>query len=370
MGFPCFFKIRVTSRTFIKSWIKTVTAGMLLMSLGQGCGTLDYSLSALKGEAALLQAAVPIETAINDPSLSDEQREKLAFVVRARDYASEVVGLNVGDAYQTFVDLKGGSLSWNLSGSRMDRFEPFVWNLPIVGALPYLGFFDFEQAQAERDRLLSLGYDTVLYEVDAYSTLGLLPDPVVSTLLRRDFPSLADTIMHESLHNTIYRTGDTNFNESMATFVGRTAGVEFLEQEFGANSPVVQQARDFNEDSDRLNIFLQQVKARLDVIYDSDRTTEEKLAAREEIFQSERDRFASEIQPLMHFPNAFKIFATSELNNAFLLLNLRYNTDLKVFADVYELTGHDWGQTLNLFSQAAASDDPVEFLRALAAGSP
>lgn len=347
--------------------VSVLLSGLVLTLAG--CGDISYFTSILQGELRLLSSVVPIEQALQDPTLSDEQQEKLAFVVRARDYAAGAVGLDVGSSYQTFANLGDDALAWNLSASRKDAFEPYIWNLPLVGPLPYLGFFTFEEAVAERDKLVEQGYDTLIYEVDAYSTLGVLPDPVTSALLRRDLPSLADTVMHELLHNTIFRTGDTTFNESMATFVGRTAGVEFLIAEFGPDSPEIQATRDGYEDQDRFQAFLQSLTRELQTLYAGDLTYDGKLAEREKVFEAARQRFARDVLPLMHNQPGYEPFTRLGFNNAYLLANVRYNNDQEVFAAVYEATGRSWPETLRHFRNAAGAPDPIAHLQQVAAGS-
>ncbi|MHC4798962.1 MAG: aminopeptidase [Planctomycetota bacterium] len=223
------------------------------LSLVSGCGPIGYSVSAAVGELLILSSAGPIDRALNDPGLSDEQKEKLTFIIQARDYAEQVVGLNVGHSYQTFVNLGDKPLAWNLSASRKDAIEPYIWEVPLVGPLSFFGFFNFDQAVAERDRLVKLKYDTLIYEVDAYSTIGIFPDPVSSSILDRDLVSLLDTVFHELLHNTIFNPEDIVFDESLATFVGRTASVEFIKSEFGEDSDLADQARRSFEDVDRFN---------------------------------------------------------------------------------------------------------------------
>jgi predicted aminopeptidase len=329
-----------------------------------GCENLGYELSAVGGEANLLLSAVPIDKALSDPTLTDEERSKLEFVVRARDFGKHVIGLNVGNSYQSFVNLHGKSLAWNLSASRKDRFESYIWNL-LIGPLPYLGYFNLDDAKKERDRLVGLGYDTVIYEIDAYSTLGLFPDPVVSPLLRRDLDSLADTVLHESTHNTISKLNDSNFNETVATFVGRTAGVQFLEQEFGTDSDIVKGAREGYEDADRLNAFLQTLTADLNELYNSDASSDDKVARRADVIAAAQSRYAADVLPLMHNQAGYSIYTTLALNNAFLLLNVRYNDGLDVFQQIFDLTGGDWSQALRIFSDAAAVDDSLGYMRGI-----
>ncbi|NLX13906.1 MAG: aminopeptidase [Phycisphaerales bacterium] len=340
----------------------------IVLSLGMasavtGCGKTDYALGAVIGQLRLLQAAVPIETALDDPNLTQEQRDKLLFVVRVRDYAEEVIGLNVGASYRKFVKVEDDTLAWNLSASRKDAFEPYYWRIPVVGMIPYLGYFTLDYSKAERDRLVEQGYDTVIYELDAYSTLGLLPDPVTSALLKRGLLQLADTIMHECLHNTIWREGDTNFNETMALFVGRAAAVEYLAHEFGEDSALVIEATQHYEDDLVFRNFLDELRADLNTIYTSDRPSEEKIQARKPILEDAGDRFIREALPLMHDQESFQIYANFTFNNAFLLLYVRYGEELGLFEAVHEQTGRNWGQTLDIFRAAAVAPDPYAYLR-------
>jgi predicted aminopeptidase len=333
--------------------------------IGAGCQNLDYALTVAIGELQLLSAAVPIEAALEaDTTLTDEQREKLELIIRARDYAESTIGLNVGGSFRNFVNLHGEPLSWNLSASHKDAFEPFIWDIPVIGPIPYIGYFDKDAAVAERDRIVELGYDTYLYEVDAFSTIGMLPDPVASSLLRRSIGSLIETVMHESLHNTIWHSGRVTFNESLATFVGRTAGVEFLVHEFGQEDDVVTQTLLAYEDADRLNAFLLELADELEILYASDVPSERKIADRDEIFEAARVRFNDEVLPLMNVPEHFTFYGAYRLNNAFVLARVRYFSGQEVFQDVFEQCGRDWACALAVFAEAARTTDPLGYLKA------
>ncbi len=330
-----------------------------------GCSGLGYVASAVFGELDLLSRQVSLAEALGDPDLTEEQREKLSLVIQARDYAQHVMGLEVGRAYQTYVNLHDKPLAWNLSASRIDAFEPYLWNIPFVGPLPYIGYFDKDQAMQERDRLVAENYDTVVYELDAYSTLGLLPDPITSAMLERNLISLVDTVIHENLHNTIYSMKDSSFDESLATFVGRTGAIEFLQAQFGVDAAIVQDARNWYEDNDRFNVFLQDLMAELQIVYGSDLSLEEKIKQRQVIYAACNDKFAAEVLPQLHAQDDYQAYTSMRFNNAFLLLNVRYNTAQDVFEAVYDLAGRDWSQALPIFAEAARSDDPGGYLRAL-----
>ena len=328
-----------------------------------GCGfEWSYVLGAVGGEVNLLTSAVPIEDGLDDPNLTDEEREKLRVVIDVRDYAANVIGLNVGSSYQTFADLDGQSLAWNLSASPKDAITPYLWNLPIVGPIPYLGFFSIDDAYAERDRLVEQGYDTLIYELDAYSTVGIVPDPMTSALFKRPTHSLIDTVFHELTHNTIYTGKNEVFDESLAEFVGHAAAMEYIAVRYGADSELAVQARESNEDNDIFNAFLADLRLQLDAIYARDISREDKIAARTPVFDAARQRMADEILPRLNNQDQYEAYSTFNFNNAFLLVNVRYNTNFDLFEAVYEKAGRNWAAVLDIFRQAEASVDPFAFL--------
>lgn len=340
-----------------------VVLGLTMIS-GCGCAEINYMLGAAGGELNLLSSMVPIEQGLVDTSLSEEELEKLDLVIRTRDYAEQTVGLNVGQSYRNFVNLHGQPLAWNLSASRKDAIEAYTWSLPFIGAISYLGYFNFDEAKAERDRLVDQGYDTMIYELDAYSTVGWLPDPVTSAMFRRDKVNLVDTVIHELLHNTIWCPADAVYSESLATFVGRTGAVEFLTVQFGPDAPIVEEARIGYEDMDRFNAFLFALGGRLDELYNSEVGREAKIAAKVTIFDDGRQRITTELLPILNEPERYQSYAEFPFNNAFLMVNGRYNTDLSLFQRVHDQTGRDWAASLTVFRDAACSGDPFGYLRA------
>lgn len=350
----------------MKLWRQLILCSLTILGLasvsGCGCAEINYMLGAASGELNLLSSMVPIEQGLADASLSEEELAKLDLVIRARDFAERTIGLNVGQSYRNFVNLHGKPLAWNLSASRKDAIAPYAWSLPFIGSISYLGYFDFDEAKAERDRLVGLGYDTLLYELDAYSTVGLLPDPVTSAMLCRDDVNLVDTVIHELLHNTIWCVSDAVFSESLATFVGRTGAVEFLTAEFGPDSPIVRQALISYEDTDRFNEFLLALTGRLEELYRSQVGSDAKIAARATIFEDGRQRVATELLPVLNEPERYENYSTFPFNNAFLMVNGRYNTDLTLFQRVHDQTGRVWSASLSVFRYAATSGDPFAYL--------
>jgi len=231
----------------------------------------------------------------------------------------------------------------------------------VTGRIPYLGFFRLDQVVAERDRLVEAGYDTFVYEVDAFA-VPVLPDPVTSRLLERDYGDLADTVAHELTHNTVMTMEDITYSESLAVFVGRTAAIEFLAVQFGEDSPLIQEAIETYEDDDIFRSHLTELTDEVTALYGSDLSSEEKIAQRKGIFEGWRDRFSSEVLPLLHYPERYEAYGEMTLNNAFLVVNRRYNSDQEIFEQVFEAVGRDWARALDMFKAAGSSDNPIQYL--------
>jgi hypothetical protein len=157
-------------------------------------------------------------------------------VVEARDFAADSLALDAGRSYTTFSRLDSDTLALVVSAAHQDRFAAHTWWFPIVGHVPYKGFFSEARARREMERLERRGFDTYMRPTSAFSTLGWFNDPLVSPLLRYDSVSLANTVIHEIFHNTLYLSGQAMFNESLAQFVGSRGAIAFFCSRMGEAS--------------------------------------------------------------------------------------------------------------------------------------
>lgn len=323
---------------------------------------LDMDVSYLwrlaRGQASLLWRAEPIDRVLKRKGLDAEQREKLELVQAIRVFARDSLGLAVSRQYATFVDIGRGPVSWNLVVCPKDRLEPLRWTYPVVGTVPYRGYFVREEAEAARDRYEAEGYDTYLRPVSAYSTLGWFPDPVLSTMLRYGEADLADVLIHELMHATVWIEADAAFNESMASFVGEAGALMWLQTRYGRDAPQVRRALDERADHVVFRGFLHGVAAQLDSLYATDMVFVEKLAAREQVFERARREF-------VHLPlgtDLYGHFPNWTLNNARLSLYRVYQARADIFERVYEAVGRNLKAAIGIFEQCAQARDPVQWL--------
>lgn len=179
-------------------------------------------------EGKILARRRPIPELVGDPTVEPSVRRKLQIVLAARAYAQDSIRLRAKESFTTFSSLDRDTLVLVLSAAYRDRLEPYTWWFPIVGRVPYKGYFDFGAAKRAARQLFDDGYDVSLRPSDAFSTLGWFNDPLLSTSLKRDSLDLVNTVIHELTHNTYYAPSNTAFNESFASFVGARGAAAFF----------------------------------------------------------------------------------------------------------------------------------------------
>jgi predicted aminopeptidase len=202
----------------------------LLLSL-IACTTLTgcYYAQLARGQLSLLWGRQPLAEARTDPAYSLEIRQQLDLVNDVRNFAEEL-GLSVHQQYTSYVDWPDDRIVTTLVRTRAGSLESVPWWFPVVGSLPYKGYFDRRSAEQEADRLRRDGrYDVCVSGVSAYSTLGWLDDPVTRPMLGRGPGRLVETLLHELVHATAFLPGEADFNEGAAQFIGQQSAIRFFE---------------------------------------------------------------------------------------------------------------------------------------------
>lgn len=350
-------------RQTLRAALPVLAAGLL-----SACSPA-YVLRAAWEEGKILNRRQPIARIVADPATDWETRDKLMLVLQARRFAADSLGLAAGNSYTLFSRVESDTLVMVLSAAYPDRLQAYTWWFPIVGRVPYKGFFDPRDAERAAASLEARGYDTYVRPSAAFSTLGWFNDPLLSTLLRYDRVSLANTVIHEIFHNTFWAPGQVSFNESLASFVGARGAIELFCGRDGEEADTCLQARAAWEDDLVFGAFVQGLVEELEALYardDLDRAG--KLAARELAFAEAQRRFAAEVRPRLRV-NAYASFTRDPLNNATLIARRIYYRRLELFEQVHRAHGGDFRGALAAIVRAVREerDDPYAAVEALVA---
>jgi len=326
----------------------------LLCFLLTGCGNLLYFSQLGWHQSFITFQSVPVQEALRDEALEDEEKRKIHIIQEVKRYGEERLGLRRTGSYTKFFEVKRPVLHI-ITASEKNRLHLHHWDFPIIGRTTYKSFFTLKGVLKEKESLERKGYDTYLQQAAAYSTLGWLKDPIFSTMLKWDEPTLANIILHEMAHATVYFKGETDLNEQLATFIGNQGAVHFLTEKYGPGSKEVALAIDYQGDDLLFSKWIDQAYKRLSGFYDRPVSREEKVGGREEIFQSIQESFV-EIRDQFK-TDCYKDFGGKRLNNAVLMAYRRYFHHLEAFQALYEEVGQDLKKVVEFFKEIKTSED-------------
>ena len=304
--------------------------------------------------------SVPVEEVLRSEETDPLTKERVRFIQEVKRYGEGRLGLKRTKNYSKFFDARAPVL-YVITACEKDRLHPYHWDFPIVGRVTYKSFFRVDQAAKEKEFLDRKDYDTFLQPAAAYSTLGWLRDPIFSTMLGWDEGILAQVILHEMVHATVYYKDETDLNEQIATFIGNRGAIDFLTEKYGPGSKEVALAIMYQEDDLLISRWIDRTCKRLSAFYEQPISRDEKLRRRQEIFRSIKEEF-SDIRAQLR-TECYKDFDTLDLNNAVLLAYRRYVHHLDRFSALYEYFGKDLKRMVKFFKEVKASnEDPNAFL--------
>ncbi len=201
--------------------------------------SIIYGTQQLYGQLRIISGAVNIEEFLSREDIPDSLRRKLKLVSEIRKFAFEELGQTRSENYTSYYDQGGKPSLWVLSACPEFSLEPYVWKFPIAGKFPYKGFFDLKQGRKEEKTLKDMLYDTNLSVVEGWSTLGFFKDPILSNMLKRAEGRLANLIIHELTHGTIFLKDSVEYNENLANFIGIKGSILFLKLKYGSDHDMV-----------------------------------------------------------------------------------------------------------------------------------
>jgi predicted aminopeptidase len=258
-----------------------------------GCADLDYYWQSASGHLKVMSAARPISDWLGDAQAPERLKARLAMSQQIREFAVRELKLPDNPSYRRYADLQRRAVVWNVVAAPPYSLTLKQSCFPVTGCVGYRGYFDKAQARAEAARLAAEGYESSVYPVPAYSTLGWMNwaggDPLLNTFINYPEGELARLIFHELAHQVVYAKNDTTFNESFATAVERLGGARWLTT-YGSQAAREEYAQ-YNGRRNQFRMLTQTTRKRLDDIYKRARG-DEREALKQRTMREFREEYA------------------------------------------------------------------------------
>ena len=156
--------------------------------------------------------------------------EKIKIVEDIKVFAS-FYGLKSEGLYQTIVFPPDNPevVSYLVVLCPPTSLTPIEFSFPLVGKVPYLGFFEIDQ-KTEFLKDHAKDNDVYLTEAGAFSLLGYIKDPIFPSMLKGNESSIASLFIHEITHSTIWIKNSAKFNEGLAEYISFILTEQYLIQ--------------------------------------------------------------------------------------------------------------------------------------------
>jgi predicted aminopeptidase len=230
---------------------------------------IGYGISQLQGQLRIINGTISVSEALQSQELNAQQKEKLKLIEEIKKFTVDSLGLKPTNNYTTFYNQHNKPILYVITACKPFELTSYYWTFPLIGAVTYKGFFEKEKAQPDLEKLKKAGYDADLSPVSAWSTLGFFKDPVLSNFLKRDEGKLAELIIHELTHFTIYNKSSVEYNENLATFIGEQGAIQFITSKYGQQSLQLKNYLNYKADEELYSDHMVNGATRLDSLYKS-----------------------------------------------------------------------------------------------------
>lgn len=260
----------------------------------------------------------------NQKLLEDKRTDPrlVTFLKRVEDirrFASDELGLEDTNNYTKLYELDADYLAAVVQAAPEFSTDPHLFRYPVLGELPYRGFYNPELAKREAEKLEEQGLDVIVRPVDAFSSLGYFRDPLYSFMVDYSASRLAELIIHEQTHATIFIKGESDFNEKLATVIGREGARQYVIERFGESSKEHTAMIAGRHDSEQFTRDMFDLGHSLSAVYAKEISEEEKRTMKAQTIKQFQLDFAEQYEE-RYDTDAYRDAATMELNNAYLSL--------------------------------------------------
>lgn len=320
-------------------------AALLAALAAGGCSTLGYYAQAVGGHLNIVHRARPVSAWLADPATPPALRARLELAERIRNFAVSELKEPDNASYRSYADLQRSAAVWNVVAAPELSLTLKTWCFPVMGCVGYRGYYRQDTAEAQAATLKAEGWETSVYGVPAYSTLGwtnwLGGDPLLNTFIAWPEGELARLIFHELAHQEAYADDDTTFNESFAVAVSRIGSRRWLREHGSVQARTEDAAVSLRQHDFRA--LTARTRAQLQAVYDSRLPDADKRARKAEIMAAMRTDYAAlKAGRWGGFAGYDAWFAHA--NNASLGVQAAYNQLVPEFERLFEHEGQDFSR--------------------------
>lgn len=309
-----------------------------------------------------------IEVVLSDPSTLPDTKAFLENVKAIKAFLRDYAHLNTRKTYNSYTELERDYLVAVVQAAPELGIMPYMWNYPFMGKLPYRGYYNIQDAQKEAKKLREKNYDVLIRRVRAFSTLNALPDPLYSFMKQYSEGDLVQLIAHEQTHATIWISGQSAFNEQLASFVGRQSALDYIKRKYGEQSPEYQYMQDSEKNARAFRAFLYEVRKALESVYaDNALTKDKKRAHKKRILTNAQEDFVAQYDDSFT-DDSYKHIDVSVYNNAFFATISLYEENNTMFEQAYESCDKRMSKfidTLKAVQKAPHKQKPYVFLQTM-----
>jgi predicted aminopeptidase len=303
-----------------------------LAALAPLCLSSCYVLKVGTQFLSLQSRTVSVQEMLKRPAVSPADK---AFLERAQDvrsFAMQGLGLKNSKNYTRFGNPGRDHIADIVQACDELSFTRHYWEYPLVGKLPYQGYFNLQDAEKAAKALKKKGLDVIVRPTDAFSTLGFFVDPLWSFMRDYTEGDLAELIVHELTHATVFPKGQGDFNEEFAQFVGERGSLLYLRSRHGADSPAERALLSERLSRDRFQSFLFETANQLEALYARKLPPAQARAEKAAIIARRAEEYKG--LPEDYFPDpGYRAFDMGKINNAYIDLYRLYLGESSLYGD-------------------------------------
>ncbi len=312
----------------------------------------------------LLSSTKSLDAALQSDSLNEEQKNKIRLTKEVREFAFSELQLYKSGSYSKIAILDRPYVTYTVSASEKWQLKPYLWNFLFVGKAPYKGYYNKALADEEAESLKTQNYDTTVRGVSAFSTLGKMSDPLLSSMLLYSDHDLVNTLIHELVHSTLFIKDNVDFNERLAVFVAAKGTEIFYLKKEGPESENLKKIINENEDDFLFSRFIAEEISDLKKWYEQFDHTKSLPETDKENIRQERlllikERFEKQLLPRLKSKAYTRVFSRA-FNNADLSMHGTYTKNLDVFEKVYKKNGSSIPLFLKKCAELNEFDNPEQ----------